>query len=379
MLDKIRNSKLMFWSLEILIIVGIINGLSAVSFIFRPVGTFFSTMLIPLVTALFLYYIFNPLIKMLERMHVKRIVSVPILFVLLLGLIALAFSTLIPNVVHQFTQLIAAIPSLLHSMRGVIAKYSHYHWYQEMNVGKQLAKIKPEKIASGIFKSVSTGLPGIVGSVAGTIFSLITIPIVLFYMLKDGKQFVPSVERLFPERYRGDIASLFDRMNDTLSHYISGQAIECIFIGVFMGVSYVIIHQPYGLLLAVFSGVATVVPYLGPYIGLIPAVLIAGTQGWKQVLLVIAATIIVHTIDGNFIYPNVIGRSLDVHPLTIIIILLVVSHLYGLVGTILAVPVYAVVKTIVIYVWQIVQIRQNPPEKEKLLPEKENNQDSKKQ
>ncbi len=358
----------MFWSLEILIIVGIVNGLTAVSFIFQPVVTFFSTWLIPLVAALFLYYIFNPLISLLERMHVKRVVSVPLLFVLLIGGIVLLFATLIPSVVHQFTQLLASLPSLLHNTQDVVAKASHYRWYQEMNVGKQLAKIKPAKIVSALFNSVSSGLPGIVGSVAGIFFSLITIPMVFFYMLKDGKNFVPSVERLFPERYREDVGAVFLRMDDTLSHYISGQAIECVFVGVFMGISYSLIHQPYGLLLAVFSGLATLIPYLGPYVGLLPALLVASTQGWKQILLVIAVTIVVHTIDGNFIYPNVIGRSLDVHPLTIVIILLVVSHLYGLVGTILAIPVYAVAKTIVIYVWQIIRIRQNPPEPETLLP-----------
>ncbi len=358
MFEKLRKSKLMFWSVEVLVIVLIIMGLSEISFIFEPVVAFFSTWLIPLVAALFLYYMFNPFIKMLNtRLHIKRQISVPILMVVLLGLIALGLVTLVPKVVHQVTQMVNALPQLVTDIQVSAAKASHYAWYQELNIGKYVNKLSAAKMATSIFKSFADGIPNLVGSVAGLFFSLITIPMVFFFMLKDGKKFVPSIQRLFPERYREEVGVAFARMDDTLSHYISGQALECLFVGVFMGTGYTIIGQPNALLLALIAMVTQLIPYLGPYIGAVPSVLLASTISWKQVAFVLAITVVVHLIDGNFIYPNVIGRSLDVHPLTIVIILLVVSHLYGVIGTVLAIPVYAVLKTIFIYFWQLFLIR----------------------
>lgn len=357
-MKKVRNSRIMFWSLEILIIVWIVIGLNQVSFLFEPVAIFFSTWLIPLVAALFLYYLFNPFIKLVDKhLHMSRAWSVPLLMVILLGLIALGLITLVPKVVNQVEQLIAALPALVDDTRAFAAHASHYTWYQELHLAKYVNKLSAAKMAGGIINSFASGIPDLVGSVAGAFFSLITIPMVLFFMLKDGNKFVPSIQRLFPDRFHDEVGVAFARMDDTLAHYISGQAIECLFVGIFMGTGYTIIGQPYALLLALIAMVTQLIPYLGPYIGAIPSVLLASTIGWKQVMFVILITVVVHLIDGNFIYPNVIGRSLDVHPLTIVIILLVVSHLYGIIGPVLAIPVYAVLKTIVIYVWHLIQLR----------------------
>lgn len=357
-MQRLRDSKLLFWSLEGLIIVWIIFGLHKVAFIFTPIAIFFSTWLIPLVAALFLYYLFNPIIKFLERkMGLRRGLSVPLLLLVLIGLIVLGGVTLFPKVLHQVSQMIAGIPQLVQDVHKVAAHASNYTWYQELNLDKYVNQLNAERIAGGIFKSFAKGIPDLVGSLAGTLLSVITVPMVLFFMLKDGKKFVPSIQRLFPENYQDEVGVAFARMDDALAHYISGQAIECLFVGIFMGIGYTVLGQPYALLLALIAMVTQLIPYLGPYLGAIPSVLVASTIGWKQVALVITLTVIVHLIDGNFIYPNVIGRSLEIHPLTIVIILLVVTNIFGILGTILAIPVYAVVKTVMIYVWGLFKNR----------------------
>ncbi|WP_054749184.1 AI-2E family transporter [Lacticaseibacillus thailandensis] len=173
------------------------------------------------------------------------------------------------------------------------------------------------------------------------------------------------------------MGEVFKRLNSTLSHYIAGQALECIFVGVMTGLGYWLIGQPYTLLLAIVAGVVTMVPYLGPYIGIIPALLVAVNMGWGHILAIVLVVIVVHVIDGNFIYPNIIGRSLDIHPVTIIIVLLLASHLYGLLGTILSIPLYAVAKNVVVYLWQLLQLRrrerivQGTPEADSLSVSKE--------
>lgn len=141
------------------------------------------------------------------------------------------------------------------------------------------------------------------------------------------------------------------------------------FVGTFTFIGYLIIDMPYAFLLGFIAGVTTLIPYLGPYIGIAPALFVAITQGWGKVVLVIVVVIIVQQVDGNLIYPNVIGRSLSIHPLTIIVLLLVAGNLFGLLGTILAVPVYAVAKTLVTYAVELYRFHKNGEgEKELALP-----------
>ncbi|MCG4281578.1 AI-2E family transporter [Lacticaseibacillus saniviri] len=376
MFNKIRQSKLMFWSVEALVIVALIIGLSNISFVFAPVATFFSTLLIPILAAGFLYYLFNPLVKLLGKLHIPRNGAIAIIFLAVFGGIVFIIAAVIPNLINQISQLITSLPSMFRKLRAFAEQASRYNWYKQLGIQNYINSIdiQPAKMLSQVLGGFSSGLPGIIGSVAGTVIAVITIPVLLFYMLKDGHLLVPSVQKFFPDRYADEIAVVFQRMSDTLSHYIAGQAIECLFVGTFTFIGYLIIGMPYAFLLGFIAGVCTIIPYLGPYIGIMPALGVAFTQGWQKAALVVIVVIIVQMTDGNLIYPNVIGRSLDIHPLTIIILLLMAGNLWGLLGTILAVPVYAVLKTVLTYVLELYRFHRSQPQ----LPEPNDDSELKK-
>jgi predicted PurR-regulated permease PerM len=175
-------------------------------------------------------------------------------------------------------------------------------------------------------------------------------------MLKDGHKMIPAIQKYFPEKHKGEMVGLLKKMSETIEKYISGQMIECLFVGVGTSLGYMIIGVDYAFLFGVIAGLTNMIPYIGPYIGLAPAVIVTVfADPWKAVFACIVV-LIVQQIDGNIIYPNVIGKSLDIHPLTIIIILLVAGNLAGLLGMILGVPFYAVCKTIFVYVFDMVQL-----------------------
>ena len=117
------------------------------------------------------------------------------------------------------------------------------------------------------------------------------------------------------------MAEILGRLNKTIAQYISGQAIEMIFVGVATTIGYFIIGQNYALLLGIFAGLTNLIPYVGPYIGLVPAIFVAFTQDVWQVVWVVVVVLIVQQIDSNLIYPRIMGASLNIHPLTIIILL----------------------------------------------------------
>ncbi|WP_203633435.1 AI-2E family transporter [Lacticaseibacillus suibinensis] len=372
MFERLRESRLMYWSLEALIIVILIICLSNLSFLFAPIATFFSTLLIPFLVAGFLFYLFNPLINLMTKAHIPRAGAISFVFLVVIGLIGLLIATIIPNLIDQVTQLVTGLPALLKSLRAELSELSRYRWYQQFGVAKLIAKLKvePATILPKILGGFTRGVPSLIGSVAGTVISVITIPVLLFYMLKDGERLVPAVQRVFPDKYQTEISTVFTRMSSTLSHYIAGQAIECLFVGSFTFIGYLIIGMPYAFLLGFIAGVVTIIPYLGPYIGIAPALMVALTQGWGKVVLVIVVVLIVQQTDGNLIYPNVIGRSLDIYPLTIIVLLLVAGNLWGILGTILAVPAYAVGKTIVTYAAELYRFHKQQRQSEQTLLQK---------
>ncbi len=162
---------------------------------------------------------------------------------------------------------------------------------------------------------------------------------------------------MLPDKQADVIGDLLVKMSDTIAKYISGQVIECLFVGTFSAIGYGLVGIPYALLIGMFAGITNIIPYLGPYIGLVPAIFIALSMSFKEVILVIVVCVVVQQIDGNLVYPNVIGKTLDIHPLTIIMILLAAGNIAGLLGMILAIPLYAVSKVVVTYVYDIIKLQ----------------------
>lgn len=358
MFNRLRNSRLFFWSLEVLVVITVIFMLSKISFVFQPVTAFISTLFMPILIAGFLYYLFNPLVNLLEKIKIPRNLGILLVFLVFFGGLGLIIALVIPNLVSQLTQLIKHLPNIVHHLQTILRELSHHPWFQHLDIPKYLnnLNLQPSVILKNVMSHL-TGIGGFITSITGVVITAITIPMFLFYFLKDGHKFIPSIQRLLPHHYSDQVGELMIKMNQTISHYIAGQAIECLFVGTFTFIGYAIIQMPYAYLLGFVAGITTIIPYLGPYIGIAPALFIAATISLPKVILVCVVVIIVQQVDGNLIYPNVIGRTLKIHPLTIMIILLVAGNLYGIIGTMLAVPVYAICKTVVIYVHNIYQIR----------------------
>lgn len=359
MFEKIRNSKLMFWSVEILIIATFILVSSRIDFIFQPIGTFFTTLFAPILIAGFLYYLLNPLVNLLMKVGVKRLPAIALIFLLLIAIIVLVFMSVIPNLVDQLVSLAKNIPGFVNNMQTWLQetadRATRFPLFKELDVDKYINNF--DASAGDLLQQFLGGLTNSLGSLIGKITTvvllLVTVPFILFYMLKDGEKLVPNVEKVFPEKQRENIKGLLKQLNKTLSDYISGQAIECLFVGTFTFLGYLLIGVDYAFLFGVIAGLTNLIPYLGPYIGLAPAMIYTFFDSPTRALLCILVVLVVQQIDGNVIYPNVIGKSLNIHPLTIILILLVAGNLAGILGVFLGVPVYAILRTIIVFIVKI--------------------------
>ncbi|MBC1512619.1 AI-2E family transporter [Listeria booriae] len=365
-LSRFRESKLFFWTVEILALVAILFVLNKLSFLFAPIGVIVSTLFLPILISGFLFYMFNPLVLFLEKRKVPRLVSVLSIFVIFIGAVVLAVVQLGPILADQVASLVSAAPKYWDQFQ---------HWWdglvQNSNIKNIDIKAEMEKLNISIPKlldtvisSLSGSLGMIFGFISGFVMILVTVPFILFYMFKDGHKFLDSSEKFFPAGIRKEAREMIQAMNKTISTYISSQAIDCLFVGIFTMIGYFIIGEPYALLFGLIAGVTNIIPYLGPFIGAAPAVIVALFDSPLQAILVIVVVTIVQQIDSNLLSPYIMGKSLSIHPLTIIIILIVAGNLAGIFGMILGVPTYAVVKTLIVNLSRLIKLRRQGIEAE---------------
>lgn len=368
MFDRFKRSKLMFWSVELLVIATLILVGTQISFIFKPIGTMFTTMFSPILISGFLFYCFKPIVTFLEKKGVSKTWGATIVLLLLVGIVVVSISSIIPSLVKQIAALLKSAPTFIKEVESWANEMSHHPMLQNIDFQSYLDKwnISIGNIVQTTINGVSSSIGSFVSSIAGIVMLVVTVPFILFYMLKDGHKMIPAIQKYFPEKHKGEMVGLLKKMSETIEKYISGQMIECLFVGVGTSLGYMIIGVDYAFLFGVIAGLTNMIPYIGPYIGLAPAVIVTVfADPWKAVFACIVV-LIVQQIDGNIIYPNVIGKSLDIHPLTIIIILLVAGNLAGLLGMILGVPFYAVCKTIFVYVFDMVQLSKSGKKTEKV-------------
>ena len=194
--------------------------------------------------------------------------------------------------------------------------------------------------------------------------SLITVPFILFYLLYEGEKLPKFILRIFPPRMRNEVGQVMKEMDKQVSSYILGQILVSICIGIMMTIGFLIIGLDYAFLLGILAMITSVVPYLGPAIAITPAVVIAiVTSPFMLVKLIIVWTV-VQLIEGKFITPNIMGKSLSIHPITIIFVLLTAGSLFGVAGVILGIPGYALLKVLVTHLYTTFKKRYNRFEKD---------------
>ncbi|EFR85574.1 YubA, partial [Listeria monocytogenes FSL F2-208] len=201
--------------------------------------------------------------------------------------------------------------------------------------------------------SAISSIGSIVGTVTEVVLAIVTTPLVLFYLLKDGKKLPDFLLKMLPVNGRAHTRQVLGEANHQISSYIRGQIIVSLCIGILLFIGYLIIGLPYALTLAIIAACTSIVPYLGPAIAITPAIIIAiVTSPWLLIKLIIVWCV-VQLLEGKFISPQVMGKTLKVHPITILFVILVAGNLFGILGVIFAVPGYAVLKVIVthVFIW----------------------------
>ncbi|WP_336284126.1 AI-2E family transporter [Natronobacillus azotifigens] len=319
-------------------------------FVFRPIGSVLASLAVPIIGAGFLYYITNPLVGLLERVKVPRILGIIIVFLTLIAVIFFSIYFIFPVIQRQFESLMENVPAMAESLEDIFTMWQNRNDIIPEGIQNALDNFIDN--LGGYTEQVATSIFQFIGSVFSFLFSFVLIPFFLFFMLKDREKFIPYLTGFFSESKGESLGRLLKSVNHTLGSFIQGQALVSLSVGIMLLIGYLIVGLDYALVLAVFALVMNLIPYIGPWLSAIPAVAIGFFQDpmvgvWTAVIMIVA-----QQIESNIIEPNVMGRVLSVHPLTVVVIILAAGALFGFIGFIFAVPAYAVIKTVITHFYE---------------------------
>lgn len=350
---KFLGGKDLVFALLILIFIGCaIFIFDQVSYIFKPFIIVFNTIVAPIIVSIILYYLFNPLVNLMERYNISRLWGVIILFLVIIGVIGAQFKSFGNNFPYYVDKVNKFIDS--------VTKYSliSNFYGQIQDQLDSLAKKLPSMV-SDYFNGFGSKVKNFAEALVNVGVVIATTPFVLFFMLKDGHRFKEFSTNLMPPKFRKDFHDLLDKMSLQVGSYIQGQIIVSFCIGILLFIGYSIIGLDYSLILASIAAVTSVVPYIGPTIAISPAIIIALITSPIMLLKLVVVWTAVQFIEGHFISPNIMGKTLKIHPLTIIFILLSAGNLLGVVGVILGIPAYAILKVLVSHLFTMYKRRYN--------------------
>ena len=319
----------------------------------KPFVDFISILFVPIVLAFLFYYLLRPIVLFLEKCRVPRLVSILAIYAIFAVTFVFFFIYGGPFLLEQIAALAnISIETLQKGKRSVITFLEGFHINVDYEIQQRLFGVIQE------FTSLLTeNIVDVVGFVTRVTAILAVIPFIVFYLLKDDHDFSEGFLKYLSEDVRRDASKILGNIDLTLSNYINGLVLVSSSVGGLLFIGYLLIGLNYALILSVIALVLTTIPFLGPFLAIAPAILVGMSQEPIMVFKVIVVFLIVQQFEANLISPQIIGQRLHMHPLTIILLLLAAGSLYGLIGLILATPLYAVSKVLFENLYKIYRLR----------------------
>lgn len=316
-------------------------------------------------------YVLNPVVNAMQRAKIRRSVGVVLVYLVLLNVIVLG-SVLITEVVSELGNFISLIPQALENIGTLVDRVSAWAAQQlerlptflsdgtdlgnnediALQIQEQFATIvanATESITNLLENLVRDG-PAFLLSGATTIISA-TLQVFLIllasaYFLYDFPKFTKAFQRIVPVRWRVLSNDLSSKADKAIGGYLRGQLLITLILGILIYVGLRLAGVPLALAISFLAALFNLVPYLGPIIGVIPAVLLGFTESPLTALFAVIVFVAANQIEGNLLAPYILSKSTNLHPVTVLLAILAGAGLFGLLGALLAVPVVALGKVL---------------------------------
>jgi predicted PurR-regulated permease PerM len=299
--------------------------------------------------ALMLAYFFDPLYKFLLNKKAPKVLAIIIVFGIIIALLILTIFFLIPNVINQLNTLYKEIPNFIENYQNLI-----------LSIKPQLSKfINPadveillkenlselQKSVLGFSQTIIIYLSNIVSSIT---FGIVIVPLILFYLMRDMFKFKENLYIFVSKKNKKEFKEVLEEVDHIVSGFIRGRIIVCFIVGTLIGLGLYFLNLKFALIIGIVSGVFNFVPYLGPIVGVVLALIFALGSPWWTLLMIVVLFVLVNQLEAIYLNPNILGKGLGLHPLTVILSMLICGQLLGILGVLVAVPLAAILKVLAI-------------------------------
>lgn len=323
---------------------------------------FLKVVLLPFFISIIIAYLLHPVIHFLVRAGFKWGWAVGLIYGLFFIGVGAGAYLMIPELLKQGRELNEKLPQIFATLEEWLKMFQDHQEHLPDGIRKGISA-GFERVQMRLTNWIGEAIQGM-GGMMNHLMNLTLVPFLVYYILKDYDDFLDKVIRFLPRTIRKTVFVTMRNINDGIADYVSGQLIVSFLLGMLAYIGYLIIGFPYPLLFGFIAMIFNLVPYLGPFLGAIPAMLIAVTLSWRLTLWVAVVNIIAQTVENNFLSPIVTGKTTQIHPLLIILALLVGGEIGGVVGMILAVPFLVIVKEVVIQLSRSMVRPSSPPREE---------------
>ena len=330
---------------SIMIFVGIFKELKILTIIGNILGV-----IAPFFIGLVVAWLFDPFVSYLQRRKIKRGLGATIVFVLFLGLLFLLFKTLIPLLIDQVNAFIKTVPNLILS----ISNFIHELFYKLSTKGIDLFSLEKniydsiEKLGVNLTTTIPKQSLNILSSCISSIGTFLIGLVVGFYLLIDFDS-VKHVLDLIPVKYHKGLTKVCKKLNSTFIDFIQGTLFIVLIVSLISTLGYTLVGLPSPFLFGVLCGLTNIIPYIGPWVGGAICVIVGLNVSPVVGILAAVVALIVQQIDNILLQPLVMGKTMKLHPVTIMIGLLIFGYFFGILGMIFATPIISGLKIILNY------------------------------
>lgn len=311
------------------------------------------SVLSPLFIGLVIAWLFNPFVNLLEKKGIRRILGVTISYLILILVLTLIISSLIPVLSDQIKELTNTVPAITDNIKNIInsifdkvnnldiidANQAKAKIYSSITgYGYRLYNTFPTTVVNGTLSFLS----GIVNCLVGLIIG--------FFMLLGFNNISDSILIFLPQKLHKSSRELFSKINKALRGYVNGALFDATIIFVACSLVFALIGLKSPILFALFCAIMNVIPYAGPYIGALPALLVAFSQSFGIGIGVAISIIVIQMLEGNILSPIVMSKTTKLHPVMIMVGLLIFGHFFGILGMLLSTPIIGVLKVIIEFI-----------------------------
>ena len=307
----------------------------------------------PFFIGILIAWLVDPMVKALQKRGVHRTLGTIFVYVIFLSAVYLVLRVMIPTVWHQLNELISSVPSFLNSIKdwidGAFDRVSDMSGYDLKD-----AQDNVYQTINNLGNSLTVGLPTTIMNVVSTVITgganLLIGLLIGFYMSLDFGNVKQHLLNCVPKSYRKDTKDLMERLNANLRSYVHGTLRIMLILFVFQSIALWIAGLPAPMIFGLFCAVTNVIPYIGPYIGGAPAVIVGLSISPMTGICTLIAVVFAQLLESNFLQPLVMGKTMKLHPVTIMIGLLLFGSFFGILGMIFATPIIAIMKKILLFI-----------------------------